>query len=164
MRAPLLEDAPAIFEQYAQDREVTKFLLWRTHESVDETVIFLKRCQALWSEGLVFSWIILRKQDHQLMGFILLILNEHRAEIGFLLAKPYWRHGYMTEAVKAVVDWALAQETIYRVSAHCDLENVMSCRLLEKVGMQLEGVLRKYDVYPALSDEPRDTYCYAIVK
>ncbi len=70
----------------------------------------------------------------------------------------------MTEAVKAIVDWVLKQESIHRVWAFCDVENLASARVLEKVGMQREGVLRRWMIHPNVSDEPRDCYCYAITR
>jgi len=46
----------------------------------------------------------------------------------------------------------------------CDVDNLASARVLEKVGMSREGVLRRSTMHPNASDEPRDSYCYAIVK
>jgi ribosomal-protein-alanine N-acetyltransferase len=70
----------------------------------------------------------------------------------------------MTEALTPIVEWALAQPRIFRVWATCDIENRRSARVLEKVGMQFEGVLRRYVVHPNVSDEPRDALLYARVK
>ena len=70
----------------------------------------------------------------------------------------------MSEALQSVVTWALAQPEIFRVWATCDVENVASAKVLERVGMAREGVLRRWIVHPNLSDRPRDALCYAIVK
>lgn len=70
----------------------------------------------------------------------------------------------MREAVRGLVAWAMDQPEIYRVWAVCDPENVVSARLLESVGMQFEGRLRRWLVHPNISDSPRDCLCYAIVK
>src|SRR5437667_8436856 len=72
--------------------------------------------------------------------------------------------GLMGEAVTAMVEWALAQPMIYRVWAICDVDNVASARLFERVGMEREGVLRRWLVHPNLSEAPRDCLCYSIVK
>jgi RimJ/RimL family protein N-acetyltransferase len=50
------------------------------------------------------------------------------------------------------------------VWATCDVENLASARVLERVGMTREGVLRRWTVYPNLGDTPRDCLCYSIVK
>jgi RimJ/RimL family protein N-acetyltransferase len=70
----------------------------------------------------------------------------------------------MPEATRAVINWAFQQPSIYRVYATTDVENVASQHMLEKVGMQCEGVLRKYTIHPNISDIPRDSYMYAITK
>jgi len=72
--------------------------------------------------------------------------------------------GYMTEAVAGIIDWALKQESVYRVWAVCDVENLASAQVLEKAGMQREGILRRWTMHPNRSDEPRDCYCCAITK
>jgi RimJ/RimL family protein N-acetyltransferase len=70
----------------------------------------------------------------------------------------------MTEAARVVVEWALSCPDVYRVWATCDVDNVASARLLEAVGMQREGVLRRWLVHPNVGDAPRDALCYALVK
>jgi RimJ/RimL family protein N-acetyltransferase len=82
----------------------------------------------------------------------------------FVLAKQYWGKGYMTEAAHLIVDWALNQDDVFRVSAFCDLENRASARVLEKIGMQKEGVLRRHTLHPNLSAEPRDVCVYAKIR
>ena len=68
------------------------------------------------------------------------------------------------EALRPIVEWSLAQPGIFRVWALCDVDNAASARVLEKVGMRREGLLRRNTMHPNVSDEPRDSYCYAIVK
>jgi hypothetical protein len=53
---------------------------------------------------------------------------------------------------------------IYRIWAVCDAGNIASARLLERVGMQAEGTLRRWLVHPNISESPRDCLCYSIVK
>jgi RimJ/RimL family protein N-acetyltransferase len=58
----------------------------------------------------------------------------------------------------------LKQQAIFRIWAVCDVDNAASARVMEKAGMQREGVLRRWSVHPNISAEPRDSFCYAIVK
>lgn len=164
LRLPVMEDAPNIFEQYAQDREVTRYLAWLPHRYLDETREFLRRCKAVWKDGSAFPWVIIRKVDERLLGMIELRISGHAANLGYVLAKPYWGKGYTPEAVGAMIDWALAQPELYRVWAVCDVENQASARVLEKSGMVREGILRRWMVLPNRSDDPRDCYCYAKTK
>lgn len=163
LRPPVMEDAPSIFA-YAQDREVTRYLTWSPHEDVERTRHFLMRALSAWENETGFPWVLVRKQDGQLIGMVELRIRGHKAEVGYVLARPFWGQGYMSEAVRALIDWALAQPGLYRIWAVCDVENRASARVLEKSGMQREGVLRRWTMHPNLGDVPRDCYCYALVK
>ncbi|HXG52882.1 MAG TPA: GNAT family N-acetyltransferase [candidate division Zixibacteria bacterium] len=164
LRKPVMEDAEVIFEAYARDPEVTRYLTWRPNRSVEETREFLRDCLAAWSERRSFHWVIVRRRDRRLMGMVTARVDKHKWELGYVLARPYWGRGYMTEAVKAVVAWAMAQPEIYRVWSVCDVDNPASARVMEKVGMKREGRLLRWSVHPNISPEPRDSYCYSIVK
>jgi RimJ/RimL family protein N-acetyltransferase len=164
LRKPVLEDAREIFRQYAQDTEVTKYVSWRAHESMDETREFLQACLQAMACRTSFHWVIARKDDHQLLGMIGTRVDDHKWELGYVLAREHWGRGYMTEAVKALVNWAVQQSEIYRVWAVCDIDNYASARVLEKAGMRREGILRRWSVHPNVSEEPRDSYCYSLVK
>jgi ribosomal-protein-alanine N-acetyltransferase len=164
LRRPVLEDAASIFERYARDPDVTRYLTWRPHQSIEQTKEFLRRCCALSERREAFPWVIVAKGETGPIGMIDLRPQGERAEIGYVLARPYWGQGYMTEAAHAVVEWVLRQPGIYRVWAVCDVENTASARVLEKVGMQREGVLRRWIIHPNVDAVPRDCYCYAMIK
>ena len=164
LRKPVLEDAEEIFRKYARDPEATKYLTRRPNASIDETRNFLRGHHQAWDEGKSFHWVIVRKEDDQLLGTITARVTDHKWELGYVLARSYWGKGYMTEAVKRVVDWALKQKEIYRVWSVCDVDNIGSARVMEKAGMRREGVLRRWSIHPTISAEPRDSYCYSITK
>jgi ribosomal-protein-alanine N-acetyltransferase len=164
LRKPKPEDAVAAFEGWAQDTEVTEYLTWQPHQHVEQTSEFIRRCIVDWDKGWRFPYIITIKAGGQVAGMIDPRVEGHKLGIGYALARPYWGKGYMTEATRAIIDWALRQKEIYRVYATTDVENIGSQRVLEKAGMTCEGLLRRYLVHPNISDEPRDCYMYAIVK
>jgi ribosomal-protein-alanine N-acetyltransferase len=164
MRMPVLDDVASIFQKYAQDKEVTKFLIWRPHENITVTREFILRCIQCWKDETTFPWVIVRKNDNGVVGMLELRIDKYIADLGYVIAHEYWGNGYATEITKAVIEWAMAQEKIYRVCATCDVENLASVRVLEKVGMQREGILRRFIVHPNICDEPRDSYCYSVVK
>ncbi len=164
IRPPHLDDAEAIFARYAQDREVTQYLIWRPHTHIDETRDFLRRCITVWEQETAFPWVITQKEDSQLLGMIELRLAGHAADLGYVVARANWGQGIATEATQALVEWSLTQPDIYRVWAVCDVENLASARVLEKAGLEREGRLRRWSMHPNISPEPRDCWCYAKVK
>ncbi|MCK5573199.1 MAG: GNAT family N-acetyltransferase [Bacteroidetes bacterium] len=163
LRKPRIDDAEDVFEAYASDPEVTLHLTWRTHTTVDETRDYIRQAIAGWEKSITFTWVITLKPTGRLIGSIDIRL-ETNANVGYVLARRYWNMGYMTEAVAAVVAWALQMDEIYRAWAVCDVENVASARVLEKAGLEREGILRRWIVLPNKSGKPRDCVCYSKVK
>jgi RimJ/RimL family protein N-acetyltransferase len=164
LRPPRLSDATAIFRGYAQDAEVTRYLIWTPHSNIRETEQFLKNCIVARGNNSRFPWVIELRERGELLGMIELRINGFKADVGYVLARRFWGKGIATEALRVVVDWALSQEGVYRVWALCDVENVASARVMEKVGMEREGLLRRNILHKNLSNEPRDSSCFAVVK
>ncbi len=97
---------------------------------------------------------ITTKADGQLIGAVGLreIDTEHaQSEMGFWIGLEWWGHGYAAEAARAVVAHAFGELKLNRVYAHHMVRNPASGRVLEKIGMKREGVLRqrvrKWDVF-----------------
>lgn len=164
LRVPRLSDAETIFSLYAQDSEVTRYLTWKPHPDLETTRIMLQGCQTSWENESSFPWVITWKANHQIVGMISMRFKGFEVILGYVLARPFWKQGIMPEAVTVLIDWALNQSSIYRVSAVCDYENLASARVMEKAGMQREGLLRRGVLHPNISDEPRDCWLYAKVK
>jgi [ribosomal protein S5]-alanine N-acetyltransferase len=164
LRKPCKDDAPAIFSAYAQDSEVTRYMTWRPHKNIGETYRIVELMLKLWDEGEAYSYVITLKNSDSVIEMIAMHPDGIMVGIGYVMAQQYWNKGYTTEAAFAVTNWLLEQPDVYRVFATCDIENPASSRVMEKVGMHCEGILRKYIVHPNISDEPRDSFMYAIVK
>ena len=164
LRRPVLADAPAIFEGYAQDPDVVRYLMWRPHTSIRDTTEYLARCVAGNNAGDDLTWALTLKGDDRLIGMFALRPHGFKADLGYVLARLYWGRGLVTEAGRAIVDLAFSDPAVHRVWAVCDVDNKASARVLEKLGMTLEGVLRRWIVHPNVSEEPRDSLCYARVR
>jgi [ribosomal protein S5]-alanine N-acetyltransferase len=164
LRKPHLDDARAIFEGWAQDEEVTRYLTWRPHERIEQTQEFVQSCIRAWESKTRFPYMLTLKGTREVIGMIDPCIEGPKVSIGYVAARVYWGKGYVPEATRAIIDWAFQQPPIYRVYATTDLENVASRRVLEKVGMQCEGILRKYIFHPNISDIPRDSSMYAITR
>ncbi len=164
LRRPVTADAERIFQKYAQDPEVTRYVEWVPHTSVETTRKFIAFCQDRWTSAVAFPYVITRKEDAELLGMIEVRPNRHRASLGYVLARSHWGNGFMPEAIGAIVKIALAPPTVYRIEATCDVENKASARALENSGFLREGLLRRYIVHPNISPEPRDSFLYARTK
>ena len=157
-------DVDAIFEGYAQDGEVTRYLIWRPHRSRSETRAYVERCIATPSE-VERTYMIVGRDHYVVRGaFALRQRATHRLDCGYVLARRWWRQGLMTEVLGEVTLWALRQPSVFRIGAVCDVENIGSARVLEKSGFVREGLLRRWLLHPNISDEPRDCCSYARVR
>ena len=163
LRKPRREDASLIFAAYAQDPEVSRYLTFRPHRDLSDTAEAVDRFLENWRAGKSYCWLIFRRESEELVGAIS-ARPDQGINLGYLIARPYWRRGFMSEAVAAVTQWAFGQPDVCRVWAVCDMENDASARLLEKSGFHQEGILRKWSLHPNISDIPRDCYCYAKIR
>jgi len=164
LRKPRLDDAYAMFTGWAQDTDVTRYLTWRPHKSIEESHEIVRICSKLWEGEEDRPYMLTLKETDLPIGMLALHPDGFKVALGYVLAKAHWGRGYMTEASLAVIGWLFQQKEIYRIFATTDVENTGSQRVLEKAGMTCEGLLRRYIMHPNVSDEPRDSYIYAIVK
>jgi len=164
LRPVTAADADAIFEAYAQDEEVARYVIWRPHRSRSETQAYVERCLATPAE-VERTYMLLGREDNVVRGaFALRRRAPHRLDCGYVLARRWWRQGLMTEMLREVSLWALRQPSVFRIGAVCDIENIGSARVLEKSGFVREGLLRRWLLHPNISGEPRDCYSYARIR
>ncbi|MGE5179254.1 MAG: GNAT family N-acetyltransferase [Bacteroidota bacterium] len=163
LRRPTPADAADVFE-YASDPEVTRYLGFPTHRSLETSEGFLRSLPPPGPDSDRFAWAITLLGSDRLIGVVEIRIRATRADVGYVLTRRCWGQGYMTEAVSPIVEWAREQGSIHRVWATCDVENRASARVLEKVGMQREGILRQWEVNPNMGNAARDHYCYSIVR
>jgi RimJ/RimL family protein N-acetyltransferase len=164
LRRPRRTDAEAIFEEYASDPDATRYLLFRPHRDVAETRGFLEARLARWGAGEELVWAVTVKPDDRVVGMIACRCGGHQMDLGYVLSRRLWGRGYMSEAVAAVCEWALRQDGVHRVWAVCDTSNAASARVMEKAGMEREGILRRWLVHPNVSDQPRDCFVYSKIR
>jgi len=159
---PIAEtDATAIFTGYARDPKVVRYLTWRAHQSLSETQVYIARCIATPTDNSRTYVLVGRAEGRVLGAFDLRRPEPYRLDCGYVLARAHWGCGLMTEALSEIVGWAMRQPLVWRIGAVCDVDNVASAHVMEKAGMQLEGVLRRSILHPNISPEPRDCFGYA---
>ena len=153
-------DADAIFDGYAQDSEVTRYMTWRPHRTISDAHAFIAVCLTTPRE-LSLTYAITGRSDGQLRGvFELRRPAAYRLGYGYVLARRFWGQGLMSEALTAAVEWALAQSDVWRIGDVCDVDNLASARVMEKAGMTREALLRRWSMHPNVSSEPRDCFSY----
>ena len=155
------DDIRGLYE-YAKDPEVGPNAGWKPHESLDESREIIEE---LFIPHDV--WAIREKETGRIIGSIGLEPDRRREnvnslEMGYSLAKESWGKGYMTEAAKAVIDYAFSELNLVVLAICTGPENRRSQRVIEKCGFKFEGIQRKgYHIYDG-SD--RDNRVYSMLR
>ncbi len=143
LRRFALSDAGAIYQGWANDPRVTRFLSWQPHESVETTKTILKGWCALYENPAYYHWVI--ELDGQIVGAVNVVRQNDRnecAELGYCIGYDWWGHGITAEAVGAVIDYLFTAVGMHRVEIHHAVDNPASGRVAEKCGLVSEGILR----------------------
>jgi len=143
-----VDEAQIMYDNWASDPEVTKFLTWPAHESVEVSRMILQQ----WDEGYqkddFYQWGIVPKDLGQPIGGISVVNlkdTAEKVEIGYCIGSRWWHQGIMSEAMKAVMDFFFDEVGAGRVEARHDPRNPHSGNVMKKCGMIYEGTLRQAD-------------------
>jgi [ribosomal protein S5]-alanine N-acetyltransferase len=162
LRRPRTADAGAIFERYASDPEVTRWLGWPRHTTIADTEGFLGFSEAEWERWPAGPYLIERRADGVLVGATGFgFETPQRAMTGYVLARDAWGQGFATEALRAIVELTPSLGLV-RLHAFCHADHVASTHVLDKCGLVREGVFRRHSVFPNSGlDAPLDVLIYA---
>ena len=113
-----------------------------TKENSEWFISFVKENKK--KNGRIVNWAI-RNKEKKLIGVVGFHdgINDHKAEIGYWLAKPYWGQGIMSSAVEEVCKIGFNKLGLSRITANVFEQNIGSARVLEKCGFTLEAVCLK---------------------
>ena len=140
------EDAADMFHNWASDPEVTKYLTWPTHPSIEVSNYVCNDWVSHYSEPDYYQWAIV--YDGQTIGSIAVVEHDDRvgkAHIGYCIGRSWWHMGIMSEALQAVMDFLFDEVGYLRIEARHDPRNPHSGSVMRKCGMKYEGTLRQSD-------------------
>jgi RimJ/RimL family protein N-acetyltransferase len=138
LRSLTLEDAADV-QRLAGERDIASMLPNMPHPYEDGMAEeWMHFCSERYDKDEALNFAITLRTDKHFIGGIGLKLDREneRGEIGYWVGKPYWNHGYMTEAVKAVVAYSFKVLKMNRIHAKYFTRNVASKRVMEKIGMR----------------------------
>ena len=137
-------DARAMYE-YSKDEEVARYVLWEPHRSLMDTREVIGDIKRQYRHGWPSSFAIALADTDKMIGsigFIWINAENRSAEVGYSLSRSYWNLGYMTEALKAVLEYSFDTLMLHRIEAQHDIRNPASGQVMKKAGMMQEGVFR----------------------
>lgn len=165
------DDVHDVFE-YASNINVARLMNWEVHVTLQDSVNFIDSARFLNEKNVLNPLAIVLKQNNparpqKVIGSICLfqraeILSLHTLELGYVIGEPYWGQGLVTEAANILLAYGFIHvPDLHRVESTCLCVNMGSRRVMEKLGMQREGILRKY--YEK-NGYIHDFYLYSLLK
>ena len=139
-----VDDANDMFV-WASNPEVVKYLSYKPHTSSKATAELLKGWVSVYNSNEVYNWAIELKGT--VVGSISVVDSDNDSScchLGWQIDEPFWNKGYMTEAANAIVNFLFSEVGYNRIQSGHDTRNIGSGRVMEKIGMSLEGTLRQY--------------------
>lgn len=144
-----MEDAGNMFYNWANDDEVTKYLTWPPHETVETTEEVLKDWIRQYERTDYYQWAIELNELEQPIGSIGVNEIDERTDaalIGYCIGKEFWNKGYTTEALTEVIRFLMNEVGVNRVWSYHDSNNPNSGKVMLAAGMEYEGTMKKADV------------------
>lgn len=157
------DDAQAMFDNWANDENVCRYLTWEPHGTVEVTKQLLDAWCASYENPNYYNWVI--ESDATPIGNISIVLVSDKHEyacIGYCIGKAWWGRGIMTEAASAVIDYMFAHVGVNRIEISHATKNPASGRVAQKCGLHYEGTKRAY--FRSKSGEFYDIAFYSILK
>lgn len=142
LRRFTLEDAEKMYQNWASDPEVTKFLTWPTHKNVEQTKATLTDWVSSYEKADKYEWCIALKENDEPIGSMGVVNCNEKAqsmEIGYCISRAYWHQGITSEALKAVMQYLLEEVDAKRIESRHDARNPHSGAVMKKCGMRYEG-------------------------
>jgi ribosomal-protein-alanine N-acetyltransferase len=138
-------DAAALLAIFSDPR-VMRYWSTPPWAGLEQAQAFIERSRDAMLTGDALRLGIERQGDTALIGQCTLfdiVAPSRRAEIGFSMAAEAWGHGFMHEALSALLEHGFGALNLHRIEADIDPRNAASARCLERLGFRREGLLRE---------------------
>ncbi len=140
LRPFTIEDTQEVFECWESDADVARYMMWESHNDIEKTKKFIEYELSMLSIDKWYRWCITDKITKTIFGTCLIYFNDEENcwDISYNLGKKYWRRGYVTEAMKKVMEFAIHSLGLKEFIAAHAIENPASGKVIEKLGFQYE--------------------------
>lgn len=145
LRKYKITDFEDMFQNYANDERVTKYLSWKAYEKAEDIKPFLEMSIQDYEKDSTYHWVI--EYNGKMIGSISVMSVDNlrkNCEVGYCIGYDYWNMGITSEALAAVIRFLFDEVGMHRVMAKHDVENPASGEVMKKCGMTYEGRLKEY--------------------
>jgi ribosomal-protein-alanine N-acetyltransferase len=138
-----VQDAEDMFQNWAGDPEVCKYLSWGPHKGVDDSLKRILSWISNYNNKNSYIWAIELKSKNLVIGSISVEISDETTqccEVGYCIGKPHWSRGIMTEALLAVMHYLFYEVGYLSIRAKHDVINIASGKVMQKAGMQFTKI------------------------
>ncbi|MGF7050707.1 ribosomal-protein-alanine N-acetyltransferase [Paenibacillus sp. DS2015] len=140
-----IQDAEDYF-YVLSDLETIKHTRWELFQSIEDSTLYLKNLEQKYQLRQAFHWGIVDKDSNKIIGriaFVNVDVDNDKTEIGYVVSREYWNKGIVFEAARELIKFGFEELGLNRIEARCNEDNVGSERIMQKIGMEFEGLLRE---------------------
>lgn len=137
-----LEDANDVYNNYASNDNVTRYLSWPSHQSVDVSRHYIEYLVACYKNIDKYEWAIELKEIKKVIGSIGIVrinYEDESVEIGYVIGEDYWGKGLTPEALTKVIEFIKEEIKPKKIKGRHDVMNPNSGVVMRKVGMRYVG-------------------------
>ncbi|MFA5448916.1 MAG: GNAT family N-acetyltransferase [Clostridia bacterium] len=148
LRRFALDDADAMYRNWASDAEVTKYLTWQPHTNISVSKDVINSWLPLYQNPNHYSWAIVLKKIGEPIGSIAIVKQNESTNMvhfGYALGRKWWQQGIMSEALARLICFFFEEVGVNRIESMHDPNNPNSGRVMQKCGLRYEGTMRQSD-------------------
>ena len=142
-------DATAMYNNWASDPDVTKYLMWPHHTTVEVSNTVLADWVGRYEKTDHYHWaIVLKENGDEPIGSIAIVRQDDSVKmvhVGYCIGKKWWRRGIMSETLSALVKFFFEEVGVNRFESRHDPRNPNSGKVMMKCGLKYEGTQREAD-------------------
>lgn len=140
-----IDDASSMFNNWASDPDVCKYMRWTPHKNKEETKKILSDSLDSYNKEFFYKWAITLKEGEPIGSIGLFVVNENDlcGDVAYCIGRKYWGQGIVTEALKAILSFAFEIVGFNRIETYHSINNPASGRVMQKSGMIFEGLAKQ---------------------
>jgi ribosomal-protein-alanine N-acetyltransferase len=150
------EEAEEIFYSYSGKPEATRFMSWQTHQTLRDTIAFLRYANEGWRAGTDYSYSVRLLGSARLIGSFGVINENGKLQFGYIFSPTQWGKGYATEVCRVMMALLREQPGVYRIQTFTDVDNTASAKVLIKSGLVEEARLSRWFRFVNQGDQVKD--------
>lgn len=138
-----------MYNNWAKDKEVTKFLSWPAHENLKMTEEYISFLTDNYKKSDSYDWAIELKEIGEVIGSIGVVYYKEEIQsmhIGYCIGRKWWHKGITSESLSAVIKYLMEDVKVNRIESRHDIMNENSGKVMMKCGLKYEGTLRQSDI------------------